>query len=149
MTRIRLPDLTIKRLGPHDVEILEALLNLFKPKQRPTLERLEHLLGQPDALYFAALLRNQPVGWALAQIISRFTVDECFLYDIAVAPIARRQGIATAMVGSLQQFASQRGISEIYALTEAAKEDARGLFAGSGAHPDPRQKLIYRWDLRA
>lgn len=149
MNRLRLPDLSVKRLGPDDVEMLQSLLTLFRPKEHPSLERLEMLLEQQDHLYFVALLRGQPVGWGIGYVLSRFQRDELFLYEVDVAPMVRRQGVATAIVGGIQDWALRRGISEIFVITEIDNESARGLYAGSGAQPDPIDSIVYTWDLRA
>ncbi|MEZ0373363.1 MAG: GNAT family N-acetyltransferase [Candidatus Sericytochromatia bacterium] len=147
MTRLRIPDLSVRRLGPDDVEILQSLLKLFRPREHPSLERLEFLLEQRDQLYFAAMLRKQPVGWAAGYVLPRFTHDECFLYEIDVAVPVQRQGVATAMVGAIQDWARKRGIGEIFVVTDVGNESARGLYAGSGAKPAQTESILYTWNL--
>src|SRR3546814_20191674 len=54
---------------------------------------------------------DEMVGGIAAYVLPKFEQEssEIYIYDLAVAPAQRRQGIATAMIDELRRIASQRG----------------------------------------
>lgn len=147
MKRMSLPDLSIRQLAPGDEKILKDLMGQFRPKEEADLLVLQSLLSRPDHVYLAALLRQKPVGWAIGYILPRFTRNELYLYEIDVAVPIQRQGVATALIGALQDLARERDISEIFVVTEGENWPAKGLYAGSGGKPSAGPCTMYTWDL--
>lgn len=147
MKRLRLPDISIRRLEPGDEPTLADLLRLFRPKEDVETVVLQSLLARADHVYLAAMLNRKPVAWAIAYIIPRFSHNELFLYEIDVAPPIRRQGVATALIGALQDWARARDIHELFVLTESENWPARGLYAGSGGTPANGSSEMYSWRL--
>jgi N-acetylglutamate synthase len=87
------------------------------------------ILRGPDVVGFATLLRDgEPVG------IGRVSVegDWAGITSVDVAPAARRQGIAGAVMRTLVSWAGERGARATYLQVRAANDPALRLYAALG-----------------
>jgi N-acetylglutamate synthase len=87
------------------------------------------ILTGPDVVGFATLLRgDEPVG------IGRVSVegDWAGITSVDVAPAARRQGIASAVMRTLVGWAGERGAQATYLQVRAANDAALRLYAALG-----------------
>jgi [ribosomal protein S18]-alanine N-acetyltransferase len=62
-----------------------------------------------DYILLVSLQSDEVSGFIEAQIIA----DEIHLYDVAVAPEFRRQGIAESLIGKLEEFLSSAILLEV------------------------------------
>jgi ribosomal protein S18 acetylase RimI-like enzyme len=87
------------------------------------------ILAGPAVVGFATLLRgDEPVG------IGRVSVegDWAGITSVDVAPAARRQGIASAVMRTLVGWAAERGAQATYLQVRAANDAALRLYAALG-----------------
>mgnify|MGYP000290365490 CR=1 FL=1 len=54
--------------------------------------------------------------------------DFCYLEDLFVAPTARKQGVARALIEAVYALADQRGAGRVYWLTHESNAAARKLY---------------------
>jgi len=123
----------IKHLRPDHLPTFRELLFLFErvfyerdaaEAKLPSDEYLRHLLDKPDLHVFAALDGEQVVGGVTGyefELCPR-EAKEIYLYDLAVDKRFRRQGIARALVHTMQRHARNRGVSLLF--VEAHAEDS-------------------------
>jgi ribosomal protein S18 acetylase RimI-like enzyme len=71
---------------------------------------------------------------------------EMFVYELAVAPTARRRGIGTALVGELAGIARAAGCYGMWVGTETDNEGALATYRRSGATEESAFTLL-NWDL--
>ena len=109
----------IRQLAPVDVALLQDLNALFGRvfddpdaycSKRPGKEYLEDLLAREHIVVLVALSDSEVVGVLVAYQLDKFEQarSELYIYDLAVAERHRRQGLATALIRSLQEVASDR-----------------------------------------
>ncbi len=69
---------------------------------------------------------------------------EMFLYELSVAEDARRQGVATALVGALAGLARERGCYGMWVGTEPDNEAALATYRGAGGR-DEAPFVAFTW----
>jgi ribosomal protein S18 acetylase RimI-like enzyme len=87
------------------------------------------ILAGPEVVGFATLRRgDQPIG------IGRVSVDGDWagITSVEVAPTARRQGVAGAVMRTLVSWAGERGAQATYLQVRAANDAALRLYAALG-----------------
>lgn len=109
--------------------------------KRPSAAYLRTLLGSDSFIALAALESGDVTGVLCAYELRKFEQErsEIHIYDLAVAATHRRQGIATALIGSLQEIAAARGAWVIFVQADTAPDDAAAIALNS--------KLGVRWDV--
>jgi aminoglycoside 3-N-acetyltransferase I len=128
----------IRRLGLQDTALMDAVLSLFGEAfndpaymcKRPGANYLRELLGGDSFIALAAFADGGQVTGALcAYELHKFEQErsEIYIYDLAVAATHRRQGIATALIGALQEIAAARGAWVIFVQADTALEDAAAI----------------------
>ncbi len=111
----------------------------------------------PDDAYLAGLLGSQTfvaiaattdagdvVGGLAAYLLPKFEQrrSECYLYDLAVAAAFRRQGVATALIRRLQQWAGERGARVVFVQADRDDAPAIALYTRLGTRED-----VFHFDL--
>ena len=71
---------------------------------------------------------------------------EMFIYELGVAPAARLQGVATALVRELAAIARDRGCYGMWVGTETDNSAAQATYRRAGANAEERF-LLLNWDL--
>ena len=138
---------SVRTLAPGDVALLEAMSAMFgeafgEPETyggaRPRPAYLERLLGGPGFVAIAALEGDEVIGGLAAYVLPKFERErsEVYIYDLAVAEVHRRQGIATALIRELQAVAAARGAWVIYVQADHGDEPAIALYSGLGTRED-------------
>jgi aminoglycoside 3-N-acetyltransferase I len=140
---------TIRQLTPDDVVLLEALLTTFGEAfddmgtyagNRPSASYLRRLLGSDSFIALVALENDEVVGGIAAYELKKFEQErsEIYIYDLAVASTHRRQGVATALIQTLQKAAASRGAYAIFVQADSGIEDepAIALYAKLGTRTD-------------
>ena len=140
----------IRQFSPSDAAIMDALLSFFGEafgdpasytSKRPSANYLRKLLGGDSFIALAAFDDDGKVRGALcAYELHKFEQErsEIYIYDLAVAATHRRQGIATALIRSLQEIAATRGAWVIFVQADTQPEDeaAIALYSKLGVRED-------------
>ena len=139
--------LTIHRLAPGDVAMMEAMSTMFGEafdeketfsSARPSAAYLERLLGSDYFIALAALKAGEVVGGLAAYELRKFEQErsEIYIYDLAVVAPHRRQGIATALILKLRKIAAARGAWVIFVQADLGDEPAIALYTKLGRRED-------------
>jgi ribosomal protein S18 acetylase RimI-like enzyme len=138
----------VRALGPGDDEAVAAAQHLFDGPSDPAAtarflaEPGHHLLVAYDA-------DERPVGFVSGvEMTHPDKGTEMFLYELAVAEHARRQGVGRALVEALGARARQGGCYGMFVLTEDDNAAARATYERAGARK-PSQQLMFDWDFRS
>jgi aminoglycoside 3-N-acetyltransferase I len=135
--------LQVRRLEAFDVAALRAANALFAlafedsasyAANPPPDAYLERLLGREQ---FVALIAEEDgvvVGALVAYELEKFEQarSEFYIYDLAVAEAARRQGVATELIALLASIARERGVSAIYVQADYDDPPAIALYEKLG-----------------
>lgn len=97
------------------------------------------LLAMPGSFAFVAEDGDGPRGFVLA----RAAAGEAEILSVAVHPIARRQGLARALMTAAAKEAVRRGAGHLYLEVAVDNEAALGLYAGLGFAEAGRRKGYY------
>lgn len=93
--------------------------------QPPDVDYRRRLLNNPGFIALVAKLDDEVVGALAAYELVKFEQarSEIYLYDLAVLAPYRRRGVATALIGHLQQLAAERGAWVIFVQADTEAED--------------------------
>lgn len=140
---------TIHRITATELPLMEALSTLFGETfnevetytgSRPSPGYLRRLLDRDTFIALAALKEGQVVGGLAAYELVKFEQErsEIYIYDMAVAAGHRREGIATALISSLQSLAARSGAHVIFVQADVGVEDqaAIALYTKLGKRED-------------
>lgn len=138
---------SIRQLGPDDAATMESMLTMFGEAfdevetycaRRPGAEYLRQLLGKGHFIALAALKNGEVVGGIAAYELHKFEQErsEVYIYDLAVAAMHRREGIATALIQELRRVSARRGAYVIFVQADLGDEPAIALYAKLGIRED-------------
>jgi aminoglycoside 3-N-acetyltransferase I len=133
----------VRRLGPGDEHIVERLAEQAPPA------RAAELLVDERTIFLVAFEgeKADAVGSVLAYELLRRHGEpsRLFVYEVGVAPAARRRGVATELLRELERIARARGIRHGFVLTNEANEAAMELYRSlGGVRPNADDVL---WDF--
>ena len=139
--------LTLRFLGPDDIQLLERMSSLFgeafrDPEtytaSRPGEAYLRGLLASDTFIALAAQHGEELVGGIAAYELRKFEQErsEIYIYDLAVAQAHRRRGIATALIEALKSVAARRGAYVIFVQADLGDQAAIALYEKLGARED-------------
>ncbi len=131
-------DIEIRRIGPEELGLMDALLETFAEvfgeeatylQKRPSAGYLRGLLGSDTFIALAALSGERVVGGLAAYELKKFEQErsEVYIYDLAVSESHRRQGIATGLIERLQGIARRRGAYVIFVQADTGPEDEAAI----------------------
>jgi ribosomal protein S18 acetylase RimI-like enzyme len=126
----------IRLLGPGDEAVVDRLA---------TREPRTALLQDPRTIFLVAFDDEAPAGFVLAYELPRrhgFNVT-LIVYEVEVDEAFRRRGIATCLLGELEQVARRRGIEEAFVLTEPDNHAANRLYESAGG----TRSDVVEWDF--
>ncbi|WP_299489848.1 AAC(3)-I family aminoglycoside N-acetyltransferase [Acaryochloris sp. IP29b_bin.137] len=136
-------------LTSKDVPLMESLLTTFGEAfndretyttKRPSQDYLQRLLNSDLFIALAAVKNGEVVGGLAAYELQKFEQErsEIYIYDLAVASVYRRQGIATALIEHLKTIAAERGAYVIFVQADTSIEDqpAIALYTQLGKRED-------------
>lgn len=145
----------LHELGARDLPALRQLNAVFGEafgdassycSNPPSDDYLDRLLAGRSFIAIAASVAGEVVGGIAAYELRKFEQErsEIYLYDLAVAAAHRRRGIATALIGKLQEIAAARGAHVIFvqADTGVVDEPAIALYSKLG-----RREEVLHFDL--
>src|SRR5690242_10947738 len=133
----------IQLLTAPDLPIMRQMLELFaeafeEPEtylaHPPDDRYLRSLLDRDTFFAIAALEDGKVVGALVAYELPKFEQarSEIYIYDLAVDAAFRRRGIATALIGKLQEIARQRGAWVIFVQADYGDHPAIALYTKLG-----------------
>jgi aminoglycoside 3-N-acetyltransferase I len=136
---IAMPATEVVRLGPADLALLHAALDLLdtvfgddeRPGPRADDATLQARLDDPRMLAMAACRDGRVVGALTAHVLHRWAQpgSDLYLYDLAVDEACRRQGVATALLNAAWAWAAERGIDAAFVQAHAEDGPAVALYA--------------------
>jgi aminoglycoside 3-N-acetyltransferase I len=137
---------TVSRLGADDAAAMRELNAVFArafddPSSyvpAPGDAYLHDVLGREDVIALAAKLGSETVGGLLAYVFAKLEQErsEIYIYDLAVAEEHRRRGIATMLIGRLQEIAAEIGAWVIYVQADYGDDPAIALYEKVGTRED-------------
>jgi len=144
----------VTRLEPADVELFRGLNRMFgaafgEPDtygaEPPSDEYLRSLLGKDHVIALAALAGSEVVGGLVAYVLDKFerARREVYIYDLAVAELHRRRGIATALIERLREIAVTLEAWVIYVQADYGDDPAIALYDKLGI----REEVLH-FDIR-
>jgi aminoglycoside 3-N-acetyltransferase I len=139
--------LKLHQLTTADVPLLRALNALFGEAfndpatygaDPPSDVYLEALLAKEHVIVLVAILGQEVVGGLVAYELDKFERmrRELYIYDLAVAEMHRRQGIAIALILCLREIAVGRGAWVVYVQADYGDEPAIALYEKVGTSED-------------
>jgi len=134
-------------LGPQDVALMRDVLAMFGRAfqdlptytgSQPRAPYLERLLGSDTFIALAAMKGSEVVGGIAAYVLPKFEQErsEIYIYDLAVAELHRRNGIATALIVELKKVAVSRGAYVLFVQADLGDEPAIALYTRLGTRED-------------
>ncbi|MDX2209457.1 MAG: AAC(3)-I family aminoglycoside N-acetyltransferase [Sphingopyxis sp.] len=137
----------IQRLGPNDITQMRGINALFADvfedpehyaSTPPADEWLRAQLANPTVIALAALDGEAVVGALTGYVLAKLEQErsEIYIYDLAVAVSHQRRGIATALIGHLQDMAREIGAWVIYVQADHGDDPAIALYTKLGTRED-------------
>lgn len=98
-------------------------------------------LDNPNARFIVA---QTPDGLVLGYLGLHHVLDEGYIANIAVDPLFRRQGIASALLADAETFARAAGLSFLTLEVRQSNAGAQALYRNHGFLPVGVRKQYYR-----
>lgn len=102
--------------------------------------QLEEELENPDACWLTAIEGDQVLGYMGIRLMG----PEADVMQVAVAPQARRQGIARRLVQAMLEQCAGRGVERLMLEVRESNQPARRLYEEMGFIEEGRRKKYYR-----
>lgn len=133
----------VQRLTPADLPLMRSLnavfAEAFEDRESylgapPSDAWLAGLLAKEHVVVLAGLAQGEVVGGLVAYELDKFEQArrEVYIYDLAVAEAHRRQGIATALIRTLQEIARSRGAWVVFVQADYGDDPAIALYSKLG-----------------
>ena len=119
--------------------------------EAPDDEWLGHWLGRDDHHLVVAYEDDRPVGLAYGYelIRAKRRGTALLLYEIDVVPDRRRRGHGRAMIEHFLALCADRGIPDLWLVTEDVNEAAVALYRSTGGRPDAEAARVFSWRVPA
>lgn len=138
---------TICRLGKVDVQAMKKVNRLFGQvfedpaafeTAPPSDEYLERLLGRDGFATLAAFEGDEAIGALCAYRLDKYEQQrsEYYIYDLAVIEVARRRGVATALIAELGRVAADEGAYVMFVQADHGDDPAIALYSKLGRRED-------------
>ncbi len=138
MTR---PTVRIQHAGPADAQLVHQAAALFDAAPRD--DAIDRFLRSEDHHLLLALDAGNAIGFVSGVELTHPDKGvEMFLYEIAVAEDARRQGVGTALVEALAAVARARRCRGMWVLTDDDNAAAVTTYRRAGATKEERTLLL-------
>lgn len=150
------PSFTINPVGDHDLDELLVLVRAYcdfyavTPTDRDLRALMVGLLaagGREGLQLLARDATGEPAGFATLLFTWSTTsaARAAVMNDLYVAPHARGQGLAQALIDRCQTKSAQHGAAKLTWITRPDNHRAQAVYDRAGAHRDPW--VTYRIDL--
>ena len=138
---------SIQQLTSDDEALMRSLLGMFGKAfgeaqaycgNQPAAGYLRQLLASDTFIALAALKNGEVAGGLAAYELRKFEQErsEIYIYDLAVAPEHRREGIATALIQQLKQLVAARAAYVIFVQADVGDESALAPYSKLGVRED-------------
>lgn len=131
--------MNVRRLGPGDEAVVERLARDTPHTELLRDERVVFVVAEDDD----ANVMGFAFGYELPRRHGAAT--SLFVYEVDVAPAARREGVGGALLRALSDAAVERGIEEGFVLTNASNAAAMALYESVGGKRPYADDVM--WDL--
>jgi ribosomal protein S18 acetylase RimI-like enzyme len=137
-------DLTIRRLvSGDDADVMDAADLFDHPPRQPWVGSF---LRDPTHHLLVACRADRPVGFVTGvEMTHPDKGTEMFVYELAVAPDERRQGVASALLAELTTIAREHRCYGMWVLTDADNVAALGAYRSAGATAESEHVML-TWD---
>jgi [ribosomal protein S18]-alanine N-acetyltransferase len=135
----RRASITIDPARPADVDAVAAIeVTAFADPW--TRQAFDAAVRERHARFRVARSAGKIVGY----VIAWFVLDEGEIANLAVAPVARRRGVARALLDFVIGDARSAGIAQLFLEVRESNVAARALYATRGFKPVARRPRYYR-----
>lgn len=133
--------MAVRRLGPGDDHVLDALLGRFKGTAAGGADAfLDH-----GGLAWVAEEAASVVGWCYAHELRRPDGGlQMMIYELEVAAEHRCGGLGRALVDAALTEARRRGHVAAFVLTERDNATARSLYSSVGGEQSSQRMFVWR-----
>jgi len=136
--------LIVRRLGRGDEGLVMQAADLFDKLPQPSW--VASFLREPTHHILIAYRNTRAVGFITGVLMTHPDKGtEMFVYELAVAPEERRQGIARALLRELTAIAKEKRCYGMWVLTDDDNVAAVGAYRSGGAAPDGEHVML-TWD---
>ena len=130
---------TIEPARPADVDAV-AVIEVTAFADPWTRQAFDAAVRERHARFRVARSGGKIVGY----VIAWFVLDEGEIANLAVAPAARRRGVASALLDFVIADARNSGIAQLFLEVRESNVAARALYATRGFKPVARRPRYYR-----
>jgi ribosomal protein S18 acetylase RimI-like enzyme len=113
------------------------------------LRATRRYLSDPVNLFLLAFKGRTALGFLRGTFLLQTSTRrrQFFLYEIAVAPSARRRGVATALVERMLSFARRKGCEEAFVFTSPSNRAAVALYRSTGGRTETDADRMYVYSI--
>lgn len=141
------PNLTYSRLQPGELTAFRQLNAMFAASfddaghylsAPPSDAYIDKTLAKPHVIALVAQTDSDVIGGLVAYELAKLEQNrrEIYIYDLAVDPAYRRQGVATALIEMVRQTARDRQAWMIYVQADHGDDPAVALYTKLGQRED-------------
>ncbi|MDP9884299.1 ribosomal protein S18 acetylase RimI-like enzyme [Sinomonas atrocyanea] len=136
------PNITLRRLGPHDAGRLTAASDLFDAPVTEAGAR-EFLTKPGHHLLLAETADGRAIGFVSGvETAHPDKGTEMFLYELAVDEGWRRRGVASHLVNALAEIAREAGCYGMWTAADRDNEAALATYRSTGARLEPGTTVV-------
>ena len=137
-------DISVRRLGPGDHSVARTAARRFKHADISASEA-STFLANPSNYLIVAEVTDEPAGFLLAYRLDRIDrpTGQLFVYEVAVAPSHRRQGVGTALMKFARGVVEREHLMEAFTLTNRDNAPAIALYSGTGAELEDDECMLF------
>ncbi|MBN1550207.1 GNAT family N-acetyltransferase [bacterium] len=141
-------NLTIKRMGPEDLEQARDNCTLFW-KMNHAIANLKAFLADPGCILLTAEIDGNPAGQVTGYILRRWDSKKpkLFLYSIDVLESHRRKGVARQLITEFRRIGKEAGCGAAFVFTNASNIPAMLLYQYSGGVRTYSDDVMFEWSL--
>jgi ribosomal protein S18 acetylase RimI-like enzyme len=137
-------NITVRRLEPGDESVARTVARGFKDAEI-SIAYSGMFLANPSNYLIVAEVAGELVGFLLAYRLDRIDrpTGQLFVYEVAVDPSHRQQGIGTALMQFACSIVEQERLMKAFTLTDRDNEAAIALYSGTGAELEDDRGMLF------
>ena len=136
--------MTVRTIGRAEADLGRAALEaVFGPENGEP--GLSTFLDDPRAYLLVAYENDSPVGIAYGYALPRpkRKSSAMLLYEIEVAPDARRRGAGRALMEAFRALCESLELDSMWLLTDDGNPGAQALYRGAGGERHPVDQVMF------
>lgn len=133
----------IRRLEAQDVDAVVGIQTQCREASQWSRREYE-LLAAPAANDTKPCWVTENDGRVAGFLAARKLADELEILNLAVAPAARRQGVAGQLLRAAMKWAAAEGVAKIYLEVRASNAAAKAFYQSHGFHSTGTRPNYYR-----